>query len=90
MRPEPLPAQLIVHGLVIAGCVLVILLGIRAIVTRRATGSVTWGELVPGGEDPEEPWLTAVRARTEQARRAAAAARTTEHQKKSGRMRPSA
>lgn len=84
MRPEPLPAQLIVHGLVVAGLLVVVLLGIRAIITRKATGSQSWGDMLPGNEEPEEPWLTAVRQRTEQNRKAA------EHQKKSGRMRPSA
>lgn len=87
MRPEPLPAQLIVHGLVVAGLLLVVMLCVRAIITRRATGCLSWGKMVTGGDDPDGPWLDAVRERAEEARRAAAEQKA---RGKTGRMRPGA
>lgn len=91
MTIEPLSASRVLDGIVIAGglvvAVLVLLLGARAIITGKATGSVMWARMPDDPGDADRGTLERLQARADEARRLAAEQKS---KSKSGRMRPSA
>lgn len=66
---QPLSADLIVRGIIIAavvvGAAVALVLGVRALATGKATGSLTWGAMPEERGEADPAVLEALRERAE-------------------------